>query len=486
MDNMQFPSASSPETEVVDKRHVVSRLLGAISELAATSDLEPVGTAAFAQIVLRTEPINPFDWLGKQLERGCGDGESVQTGCQHVYWSDREGKESIAGLGSADEISGDRFDDLDSLRSRLNETAGTDLSLRYFGGLRFDDQADVSAEWRSFGGFRFVLPRIEVHAYGEYSEVRCNIRMPISESDVEALRSEIGAVTFSRTSWERSPMLPVYREDLPDLGGWTRNIEWALDAFSRTRLGKIVLARKATFGFSTSVDSASLLDRLVDATPDCYHFLFSGSDGSTFIGASPERLFKLADREIWSEAVAGSRPRGATEGDDDLLRDELLLSEKEQREHQFVRQNIKDTLAELCDHLEVDGRPSEMKLAKGRHLVSRVRGRVASSVDSLDLLRALHPTPAVGGHPTKDAVSAIAKLEPFDRGWYAAPVGWISADAAEFAVGIRSGLLNGKRLSLYSGAGIVGGSTPDSEWAEIENKIIDFISVFDSETPSQK
>jgi menaquinone-specific isochorismate synthase len=94
------------------------------------------------------------------------------------------------------------------------------------------------------------------------------------------------------------------------------------------------------------------------------------------------------------------------------------------------------------------------------------------------VLRALHPTPAVGGYPNGEALEEIRAFEPFDRGWYAGPIGWIGADAAEFAVGIRSGLVRGSRLALFSGAGIVEGSVPEDEWAEIEQKIGDFTGMF--------
>jgi menaquinone-specific isochorismate synthase len=99
-------------------------------------------------------------------------------------------------------------------------------------------------------------------------------------------------------------------------------------------------------------------------------------------------------------------------------------------------------------------------------------------VTDAEVLRALHPTPAVGGYPGVEALEEIRALEPFDRGWYAGPVGWIGADAAEFAVGIRSGLVRGNTLALFSGAGIVAGSAPEGEWAEIEQKIGDFTRMF--------
>ena len=123
---------------------------------------------------------------------------------------------------------------------------------------------------------------------------------------------------------------------------------------------------------------------------------------------------------------------------------------------------------------------SLLKLARKQHLYSAVNVLLKEDVTDGSLLDRLHPTPAVGGYPTENALSEISRLEPFDRGWYAAPVGWISADEAEFAVAIRSGLIHDKTLSLYSGAGIVPGSKPEEEWQEIEHKISDFLEVIES------
>ena len=115
---------------------------------------------------------------------------------------------------------------------------------------------------------------------------------------------------------------------------------------------------------------------------------------------------------------------------------------------------------------------------RGRHIRSKVRGTLEDGVTDAALLDAMHPTPAVGVHPRNEALEQIHALEPFDRGWYAGPVGWIGQEASEFAVGIRSGLVRGRTLALYSGAGIVAGSVPDEEWAEIEQKIGDFTGMF--------
>ena len=138
-------------------------------------------------------------------------------------------------------------------------------------------------------------------------------------------------------------------------------------------------------------------------------------------------------------------------------------------------ENIKENLEKLCHTVDIDDEITILKLSKIQHLRCRLQGILADDVSDAEIFKILHPTPAVGGSPTDQAIDAIKKLEPFDRGWYAAPLGWISQDAAEFVVGIRSGLVDHETLALFSGAGIVNGSTPDGEWTEIENKIGNFM-----------
>jgi menaquinone-specific isochorismate synthase len=240
-----------------------------------------------------------------------------------------------------------------------------------------------------------------------------------------------------------------------------------------------VLARRTELGFTERVDAALLAENLEETTPGCFHFYVElEEEGVAFVSASPERLFRREGRAIESEAVAGTRPRGASEADDAVLRDDLLRSEKDKAEHDYVRVGIGETLGPLCDEFEIEKGVSEMKLARRRHLISKVRGTLREGVTDAEVLHVLHPTPAVGGYPREEALEEIRALEPFDRGWYAGPVGWIGTDSAEFAVGIRSGLVRGNRLVLFSGAGIVEGSVPESEWAEIEQKIGDFTGMF--------
>ena len=122
--------------------------------------------------------------------------------------------------------------------------------------------------------------------------------------------------------------------------------------------------------------------------------------------------------------------------------------------------------------------PSVVKASSAHHLITRFQGTLKDAIDDAQILTLLHPTPAVGGMPRAQALKAIAELEPFARGWYAGPIGYIGYDSVDFAVALRCALIRGRRVNLYAGAGIVKGSTADGEWREIEQKKSIFLNLF--------
>jgi menaquinone-specific isochorismate synthase len=419
-------------------------------------------TERVVRLAVPVGPVESFRWLRSQAL------------FPKLYWSGREDGMTVAAAGTADL---QESEGADALRKRLASLlASGDPGVRYYGGFRFDSLREPDAEWAAFGACRFVLPRFELHA-ADRATLVCNLVLPRDEERPAEILEQIERLSFAQCA-PGALAEPVTRKDEPDELDWRRNLERVLATFAEGRLGKVVLARRTEFGFEGDLDAALLAERLGETTPDCFHFYVEPEEGVAFVSASPERLFRREGRAIESEAVAGTRPRGASEADDAELREELLRSEKDKAEHFHVRVGIEEALAPLCDELEIEESVSEMKLASRRHLVSRVRGTLGEGVTDAEVLHALHPTPAVGGYPRTEALEEIRALEPFDRGWYAGPVGWIGADAAEFAVGIRSGLVRWNRLALFSGSGIVAGSLPESEWAEIEQKIGDFTRMF--------
>ncbi|WP_053057720.1 isochorismate synthase [Rubrobacter aplysinae] len=415
-------------------------------------------------------PVHPLRWL------------SVQPPGEKVYWSGREDAGSVAAAGVADLISPDATGGPAALCRLQSAVAGS--GARYYGGLRFDPETEASDAWAPFGAWRFVLPRLELISGAGGAELACNLLLPGDADRPEEVLAGLSEAASPSGGLAGDLPLPISRLDSPDRAGWDLNVGHALSAFrggeleNVEELEKVVLARRAEFEFAGELDPELLLANLEAATPGTFHFgLGPDGGGATFIGASPERLYRREGRKIQSEAVAGTLPRGDSEESDDTLRRRLLDSGKLRREQDHVRKGIRESLAGLCDELEVEEGVSEMKLATRRHLVSGVRGRLRAGVTDADLLSALSPTPAVGGHPKEAARRFLREVEPFDRGFYAGPVGWIGDDAAEFAVGIRSGLVEGHRLSLYSGNGIVQGSEPEEEWREVEQKISDFATI---------
>lgn len=425
----------------------------------------PNETERVVRLAVPVGPVAPLPWLREQ------------SLLPKLYWSGRGGESAVAAVGVADLQEGDVPESADSLRKRLSPLLSSG-EVRYYGGLRFDPLGEPDPEWASFGAYRFVLPRFELHAGKGQAMLVCNLVLPRDTRGQAGILGQAERLSFTQDVSNDALPQPVSRIDFPDREGWSRNVERALAAFSEGWLDKVVLARRTELAFGEDVDAALLAERLEESTPGCFHFYVEPEVGIAFVGASPERLFRREGRFIESEAVAGTRPRGTSEADDDELRDDLFRSHKDKAEHEYVRVGIGEALGPLCDELEVEGGVSEMKLASRRHMLSRVRGVLREGVADAEVLRALHPTPAVGGYPKEVALAEIRAAEPFDRGWYAGAVGCIGADAAEFAVGIRSGLVRGSKLALFSGAGIVEGSVPEAEWEEIEQKIGDFTGMF--------
>lgn len=448
--------------EVVGRGSVQQMLADAIRDLLERQADGAQGSTV-RRLFLPVEPVDPFVWLQAQDSR------------TKLFWAGRHDSVITAAIGTAHSCTAVSRTFPDAIEKQLIPLR--DSGARYYGGIRFDPLSRTGVEWEAFGAYRFILPRFELVTREGQAALACNLVLPNDVSQVSAILQEALRLVFPVTSVSKTLPLPSSRNDTPGRKNWNDGVNWALEAFRRSELDKVVLARRVTYTFDRALEPIFLLEQLRSATPGCFHFCFIPNGEDAFLGASPERLFRREGKKIWSEAVAGTRPRGDSLRDDQRLRDELLLSDKDQREHEYVRRSILETLEPLSESLEVDKNASEMILARGRHLYSAISGQLVEPITELELLARLHPTPAVGGYPTEVALRVIRDLESFDRGWYAGAVGWIGAEDSEFAVAIRSGLVRNRELILHAGAGIVQGSIPEKEWEEIEQKLGDFTSV---------
>jgi menaquinone-specific isochorismate synthase len=409
---------------------------------------------------------DPVSWLEAQ--------ESVSK----LFWSDREQAFAVGAIGEARVLQGKDSANFEEIFRRMK----ADMShffpnLRYFGGFRFDPDTPPDARWAPFGAYRFVIPLLEVGRKGNRSYLAANVA-PNSGGDaagaIDELVRLVSTLEFPDPETPATLPMPVNRVDLPTRSGWHEVIEETLRRIRSGALAKLVLARETTYSFDSAIPPIELLRRLVPSTKFSFHFCFQLPSGQAFVGASPERLYKRQNTYLQSEALAGTRARGRSPEEDAALGAELLSNEKERREHRYVANHIHAVFDDQCRAVRGGDDVELLILRHCQHLLCRFEGMLTATEADATLFRALHPTPAVGGVPTKAAIEAIRELEPFDRGWYAGPVGWVGYDASEFAVAIRSGLVTGDTLTVYSGAGIVNGSTPEEEWDEIENKLRNF------------
>ena len=239
-------------------------------------------------------------------------------------------------------------------------------------------------------------------------------------------------------------------------------------------LHKVVLADVLDVESLQAFDEVRSLQALRRNHPDCTVFSIGNGRGQSFIGASPERLLSITNGRFTTDALAGTVSRGLLPELDIQLAQTLINSKKEQFEHRLVVEFIVHQLRSLGLTPTYDDIPKVLQLLHVQHLHTPISADIvpAQSVSPLEILAKLHPTPAVAGVPQEAAYQLIRQYETFDRGLYAAPLGWIDTQGnSEFIVGIRSALLNGHKARLYAGAGIVAGSEPEKELAEIKLKL---------------
>lgn len=400
------------------------------------------------------------------------------------YWSGRNSSEVMIGAGAVREASShDRIDANAFAQNLARLEEDIEHGARYFGGFRFDTLSqDRALAWAPFGTYRFVLPRFLFQTAGGASSL--TIRLDGPGHPAETLDRwrfyKSGDRSLDKSSdASRKAKAPSYARlaDQPERESWLAAVRDVLSEIRNAEVEKVVLARAAEVVADSDPDVLDIFHRLIVDAPECYHVLYQPTPGLSFLSATPERLLKRDGVSVVTEAVAGTRPRSTSESDDRRLRDELFASDKERREHAVVGRSILDALSQHCECIQIDDQPSEMRLATGRHLKSRVEGRLQPGTLTADLVARLHPTPAVGGYPFDYARHSIRSKEIFDRGWYAGGLGWLGRGEAEFAVGIRSALVSGRTIRLYSGAGIVDGSVPEGEWQEIEQKLAGFLRI---------
>ncbi|WZH36584.1 MAG: isochorismate synthase [Microbacterium enclense] len=343
---------------------------------------------------------------------------------------------------------------------------GTQRTLVAFGRRRTDAEAPVLrriAAAHDDGAF------VVLGSLGFDPSRDARLIVPERVATTETARDGVQARTAVARAAPRDFRLGFAPEPEPDVFG--ELVGEALEALRSGRLDKVVLARTLVADLPPDVPRAALVQALFDANPTAFGFGFdlgTTADPRVFFGASPELLIRRVGTDVRSVPLAGSLPRSADPEIDRARAAALATSSKDLGEHRFVVDAIAAALGPFCRSLHVPDRPDVVATPTMWHLGTTIEGVLEDpTVTSAELALALHPTPAVGGVPTADAVAAIAALEPVPRGPFAGPVGWTDATGdGEWALGIRSAEIVGRTIRLFAGAGIVSDSEPDREIEE--------------------
>ncbi|MFD1030317.1 isochorismate synthase [Metaplanococcus flavidus] len=403
-------------------------------------------------------------------------GEKAYQG-KRFYWQNPEKTFTLVGLGHAHVLTisnhQGRFEEVkrnwQSLCKQIvNEEPSVEPIL--FGGFSFDPLNKANTLWNKFPESYFAVPTFQLVIKSDRAYV--SIHLITKEEDTfqafESLRKErdklIHAAQVSEPIAYKKPVV-TGREELKKTS-YLSSIEKVTSIIKAKQADKVVIARVLRLDFDKPLSHSSALYQVSKEQPESFLFGLE-ADEQFFFGATPERLVKVEDRQALSTCLAGSIPRGKTVEKDTELGNELLNDPKNRSEHQYVVNMISKVFAAHCSGQFVPKKPILMKVRDIQHLYTPVEGELKQGSNLIDLVRDLHPTPALGGEPKQSALSLIRQYEPMNRGFYAAPIGWIDAKGnGEFAVAIRSALMDGKKAYLYAGGGIVEDSTPESEYAE--------------------
>lgn len=376
-----------------------------------------------------------------------------------IFWKEQDSQTSRAAVGN-----------LLSFTDIPEFTSSPLFDVRLYGGIRFNQNHSNDETWKGFAGSSFWLPQIEISQEdGHTQAIFYSLGKPLSSPpllDYAAQTSPISSCSLKA------------RLDTPHFQDWQKQVEIVLDSIQSRHIDKLVLARKTTLECASPISPWEILSHLKEKARRATLFAFQLSPDLCFLGATPEKLFKRDGNLCTTDAVAATRPRGATPEEDLQLEKDLLGCDKEQREFKIVKNYLDLKLLPLSQKMQWDGDDRILKASHVQHLHNRLNATLKNSITDGDLVRTLHPTPALGGFPREKSLAFLKEIEPFDRGWYGGPIGVIGTQSSSLYVAIRSALINRHLLHLFAGTGLVPGSIAEREWEELEQKIRPFTELF--------
>lgn len=401
---------------------------------------------------------------------------------ERFWFKSKEADFNIIGIGYLESINRNQFnaDVLEAKKNELFEDIQTielsdDLNgdIHLFGGMRFDDKKTTD-EWTDYKMVEFLLAswQFDLHNNECFIILRKeNLETShLAEKIYETLKEIEG-----KDSRFRFPEIVSKREIYPK--AWKELVDETVGVLDDD-FEKVVLSRELLIRFEDEVDSNFLINRLKQET-DTFTILYERGK-STFVSKTPEKLFHLKNSTLSTHAIAGSIRRENDETLNESNKLAFLKDEKNRFEHIVVRDSIVEDLTPYTSSVKYD----DTRILENRyiyHLYTPIEAILNEESNLFNVMMALHPTPAVGGLPKKRALEYIKEKEYFTRGLYAAPIGVISrSNEAEFAVSLRSMRITNKSATLYAGAGIVKGSTGESEYEETKTKFRPMLNVLEA------
>jgi menaquinone-specific isochorismate synthase len=362
---------------------------------------------------------------------------------------------------------------------RWRRSLGPEAAGRCYGGCAFDPAEGGRERWPAA---LFVLPAVELCRSGDGFRLAVRVRAPEGTSGASAGAAADRALERVLGRLEEADEEPDDRaapapgiaslRRRPGREGWRELVEAALEAVRSDELEKAVPARLVELEAEAAPDPVGVLERLRADNPGTFPFLVEPTPGTALVGAAPEIVASRRDECFLATAVAGTVPEGGDEAETRRLARRLRESAKDRAEHQLTVRDMREALVSVAGVARVEREPDVLRLRGMQHLITRLQASMPDRPHVLELLEALHPTAAVNGFPREPARAFLRRREPFRRGWFAGPVGWFDqAGDGTFAPALRCALLEGRRIRLFAGAGVVEGSRPDDEWRETGMKL---------------
>lgn len=323
------------------------------------------------------------------------------------------------------------------------------------------------------GESQFILPQVLI----EQQHGETEISVFVETNELNLAKAVLNS--FEKTT-ALLPLNQLTIESMVPKANQETWCDWVNQALARIRQGeltKLVLANETVFGLQSKLNGKDFLAASQAKNSGCYHFLWADNAEHCFVGSTPERLFARDDRQLFTEALAGTAPVSDNPSENDERANWLLNDEKNLNENWLVVKDISQNISHLVEQITVDD-VALKSLRKVQHLIRKMNAKLTALCTDADLLKAIHPTAAVSGLPQQQAKKALAEIETFDRRWYAGTLGVMSQHLSEFCVTIRSAFIEENQVRVFAGAGIVEGSQPVEEWLEIERKAAGLISLF--------